>query len=387
MRLTTISSNGRTSVQAAVISLVAAVVTLLARTDGTKPAAAIGAVALAHLALAAVAWRLVVLDADEGERWRVGVGATMLALLALTAWISDAYASGVGPVYVLVFAWWGLHCRPRTLFLAVPVAAGGYLCGLLAGDATTRQLLSTLVLIPIATVVALLIADYVGSQRRLRLELESRERWRAALMATLAHDVRSPLSTVTGTLEILQDDAHTDGRYGSLLESASRQSKRVLKLATGLLEMERVDQGQLVLDRRQVDVRELAEQVVVLTQQGAVEVDVEPGTVVHADAERLEQILYNLVINALRHGQPPVVISARTRDGEVEIAVEDHGDGVPEADVPFLFERFSTADRAPHSVGLGLWIVRTLVEAHDGTVHYERPRGARFVVTLPAGPA
>jgi signal transduction histidine kinase len=254
---------------------------------------------------------------------------------------------------------------------------------MVAVDARTRQLLSTLVLIPVATVVALLIAGYTREQRSLRRDLEVRERWRAALMATLAHDVRSPLSTVTGTIEILQDDPATDARYQPLLASAMRQSGRVLKLASGLLEMERVQHGQLVLDRRPVPVEQLAGQVAALTQPDDVQVDVEPGLLVDADPERLEQVLYNLVVNALRHGEPPVVITGRAGPDGVEIAVEDQGDGVPEEDLPFLFERFSTADRAPNSVGLGLWIVRTLVEAHGGTVRYERRGGARFVVTLP----
>lgn len=69
----------------------------------------------------------------------------------------------------------------------------------------------------------------------------------------------------------------------------------------------------------------------------------------------------------------------------VELAVEDRGDGVPAPEVPLLFDRFSAADHARHSVGLGLWIVRILVEAHGGRVRYESPRGgARFVVSLPA---
>lgn len=385
MRLQRLTGRGIPSAQAAVISLVSALVTLLALADGGKSPAAVGAVALAQVVLALVAWRLTALDVDGegGEPWRVGIGAALLVLLAMTTWVSDAFASGVGPVYVLVFAWFGLHCRPRNLLVALTLSAVGYLGAMVAVDARTRQLLSTLVLIPVATVVALLIAGYSREQRSLRRDLEVRERWRAALMATLAHDVRSPLSTVTGTIEILQDDPATDARYQPLLASAMRQSGRVLKLASGLLEMERVQHGQLVLDRRPVPVEQLAGQVAALTQPDDVQVDVEPGLLVDADPERLEQVLYNLVVNALRHGEPPVVISGRAGPDGVEIAVEDQGEGVPEEDLPFLFERFSTADRAPNSVGLGLWIVRTLVEAHGGTVRYERRGGARFVVTLP----
>ncbi|HYF73337.1 MAG TPA: HAMP domain-containing sensor histidine kinase, partial [Nocardioides sp.] len=138
------------------------------------------------------------------------------------------------------------------------------------------------------------------------------------------------------------------------------------------------------LDRSRIPVAALGHRVAELTRPEDVVVDVEPGLEVLVDAQRVEQVLYNLVNNALRHGRAPVVISARMLAGTVEIAVEDQGDGVPDGDVQFLFDRFSSADHSPHSVGLGLWIVRTLVAAHGGEVRYEAPRGgARFVVSLP----
>ncbi|GAB2444906.1 hypothetical protein GCM10027062_26680 [Nocardioides hungaricus] len=368
--------------EAALISAVACAVTLLAFAEGGSPAtAAILAIAAAHAVHAVV---LAVVP-PMPPRGVVAAGLVLFTLLGATAWVFDGYASGVGPLYVLVFAWIGLHARRRRLYVIVPWAVVTYAGALVLADARWRQVLSTLVLIPIATVVCLLIANRVRAQRRLRQEIEARERWRGALMATLAHDVRSPLSTVIGTLEILEDDTALDGRYQPLLAGATRQTRRVLSLATGLLEVERVEHGSLVLDRTDVCLAAVAANVAALTQPDAVRVDIAPDLVVRGDAERLEQVLFNLVNNALRHGRPPVVIGAvRTPEG-VDVSVEDHGDGVPEADVPNLFDRFSTADRSPQSVGLGLWIVRTLVEAHGGEVWYDAPRGgARFVVRLPA---
>ncbi len=315
----------------------------------------------------------------------VAAGFAMLTALGLTAWATEGYGSGTGPLVVLVFAWFGLHCSTRVLLAAVPWAAVTYAGGLLLAEAPARVVWSTAVLIPIATTVAVFIAARVEEQRRLREALEVRERWRGALMATLAHDVRSPLTTVTGTLELLEDEPEIPERYRSLVAAAIRQTQRVLRLAVGILEVERVEHGALVLDRADVRVADLATEVAALTQPDAVRVEVAPDVVVPADAARLEQVLFNLANNALRHGRPPVVISAARADGRVELAVEDHGSGVPEADVPFLFDRFSSADHSPGSVGLGLWIVRMLVEVHGGEVRYEAPRGgARFVISLPA---
>lgn len=373
--------------QAAVICAVTGGGTLLAFTGTATNAVAIVVVAALHLALGATAWLLPTASWREGRgEWKVlGFGAAMFVLLALTSWVFDGYASGVGPLYGLVFVWLGLHSRARYLLVALPVAAVGYAGSLLVTDESTRGVLSVVVLLPIATLISLLISQYAQEQRSLRHDLEVRERWRGALMAALAHDVRSPLTSVTGAIEILQDDGSLPATYRPLLGSAMRQTKRVLQLATGILEVERVEDGALVLDRRRVSVVELAHRVAELTQPGSVLVEADPGLEIDVDPQRIEQVLFNLVNNALRHGTAPVVVSARALPGVVELAVEDHGDGVPAGDVPSLFDRFSAAEHSAHSVGLGLWIVRILVEAHDGRVHYEAPRGgARFVVTLPA---
>lgn len=373
--------------QAAVISTVSSVVTLLGVVDSAIAVPAVVAVAAVHLGVALALWLLAV-DAWSPvtqARACLVAGFVLFGQLGLTAWVTDGFAAGAGPLYVLVFAWFGLHCPRRALLVAVPWAAATYAGGLVLAGARPRLVWSAAVLIPIATTVALFINDRVEAQRRLRDDLEVRERWRGALMATLAHDVRSPLSTVSGTLELLEDEPELPDRLRSLVAAAIRQTQRVLRLATGILEVERVEAGALVLDRDDVRIADLAADVAVLTQPDVVRVEVDPTITVSADAARLEQVLFNLTNNALRHGRPPVVIGATRVGRTVEVSVEDQGAGVPAADVPHLFDRFSSADHSPGSVGLGLWIVRTLVRVHGGDVRYESPRGgARFVVSLPA---
>ena len=373
--------------QAAIISLASAVATLVSLTDAPRGTLEVVVVTALHLAvaagllLAARRW-----DRTPAPRAVLPLAMLLTALIGVTSFVTDGYASCTGPLVVLVFAWLGLHGSRRSLPVLVPWAVVTYLVPLVATHARPRLMWSTLVLVPIATVVALLVEDRVEAQRRTRRLLESRERWRGALMATLAHDVRAPLSSVTGTLEILEDDPTLDDRYRPLLAGAMRQTLRVVKLATGILEVERVEHGALVLDRRELAVADVAEDVRALTQPTNVTVAVDPALTVVADRERLEQVLFNLTNNALRHGRPPVVIDAVRVGGSVEIAVEDHGGGVAGDDIPALFDRFSSADHSPQSVGLGLWIVRTLVEAHEGEIRYESPRGgARFVVCLPDG--
>lgn len=168
-----------------------------------------------------------------------------------------------------------------------------------------------------------------------------------------------------------------------LLDAAFRQTRRIERLATGLLDLDRVEAGRLNVQQRAVDVAEAAREASYL---GDADVRITVDDVqVWADPDRLEQILVNLLTNALRHGRPPIEITADRHNHErAEIAVRDHGPGVPPDQQPSLFEHFSTTDTAPGSVGLGLWIVRQLVEAHDGTIRYQpADPGARFVVQLP----
>jgi signal transduction histidine kinase len=103
-----------------------------------------------------------------------------------------------------------------------------------------------------------------------------------------------------------------------------------------------------------------------------------------ADPARLEQMLVNLTTNAMRHGAPPVVIEGRGVGNTISLTVRDHGKGVPRSDQPHLFERLSPTDGHQGSVGLGLWIVKMLAEAHNGEVAYRTgASGAECTITLP----
>lgn len=172
-------------------------------------------------------------------------------------------------------------------------------------------------------------------------------------MATLAHDVRSPLTSIVGALEIIEDDPRTPAPHRALLQGASRQAARILRLSAGLLEVERVDQGRLTLDSRHLPLADLLADIDTAHPALALGWDVPADLTVWADRERLEQVLVNLVNNAARHGSPPVEVTATSDPSGVSISVRDHGAGVPEQEVPHLFERFSSADTSPQSVGYG----------------------------------
>jgi signal transduction histidine kinase len=206
-------------------------------------------------------------------------------------------------------------------------------------------------------------------------------------VSTLAHDVRGPLGTIRGSVRtVLRLRGQLDDRSeADLLEGIDRQCSRLLRLANGLLDLARLEEGRLELDLGSVSLREtVAEALSYADPTGAIQVDIDPDVCLLADAERLEQIIVNLATNSLRHGEAPFVISSTVADGWVEVTFSDSGRGVTAELVDSLFEPFRRGDTAG-SVGFGLWIVRMLAEAQGGSVRYEpnMPSGARFAVRLP----
>jgi signal transduction histidine kinase len=375
--------------QASLLFALSGVLALAAMPSDPDHAGRLAMIGAADLGTAAVAW-LLPWDRCGDLTVTAVLALPAFAVLGVSTWAFGGFAAGTGPFFVLIFAWLGLHHRPWVIAACVAPATVAYLAPLVAVGSSARVLSSAVVLIPVALGIGLVIAGRVRDLREQRDRAERAESWRSALVATLAHDIRSPLTTVEGTLLLLEQGPVIPAeRQKPLVGAALRQTRRLTRLATGLLDLERVQQGKLRLDRRWVSVAEVADGAVALAAaHGDVAVDVDPALRAHADPERLEQVLINLITNAVRHGEPPVLLAAERVGETVRIVVRDHGGGVPVDRVPALFERLVGDSDHPESVGLGMWIVRLLVEAHGGHVAYEPAApGARFVVTLPDGTA
>ena len=222
----------------------------------------------------------------------------------------------------------------------------------------------------------------VGYQAVVRDVTATREVERAKneFLGMVTHDLRSPITTILGlgvTLEAYADELPVD-RLRKTGASIRRQAERISRLADDLYEVSRLESQSLRLTLRPVSVEGAVEAALAsLEDPGAVELRVDEGVTALADARRLEQVVANLVENALVHGAPPVLLEAsQGRDG-VDICVSDAGPGVPEALVPTLFTRLgvpgSSADRP--GAGVGLFLVRGLIEAMGGRVAYEPRTG------------
>ena len=217
------------------------------------------------------------------------------------------------------------------------------------------------------------LSRHASELRRTLQQLEAEERWRTALIDMLAHDLRSPLTTTSSALDLLQRgrDALDDEQHRQVLRGASRQNQQALSLTDDLLELARARQGHLELRREDIDVEEELRRVVDQVAEAGdwLTIEVEGATRARLDAARLRQILTNLLSNARKHGRPPVTVRVRVDPDETLIRVSDHGEGLTDEERATVFAPLHAGPRAD-SVGLGLWIVHTLAEAHGGSAFY-----------------
>jgi signal transduction histidine kinase len=238
-----------------------------------------------------------------------------------------------------------------------------------------------------------IVINIRGAQQRARLE-----RSRADLVSTVAHELRSPLTSVKGfTATLLAKwPRFTDDQKRVMLETVNADADRVTRLITELLDVSRIESGRIEVHRQLVDVQERAGRIIA----GRIAAGDDPGRFrlevrgelpeTWLDADKVEQILGNLIENAVRHGAGTVttmVEPARVAGSPgIAVSVRDQGDGIAPELAPRVFRQFWRAKRRG-GAGLGLFIVKGLVEAHGGTiaVHQAPGGGAEFRFTMPAG--
>jgi PAS domain S-box-containing protein len=222
-------------------------------------------------------------------------------------------------------------------------------------------------------------------RKRLLEELEREAAERIQLLAVTAHELRSPVSVVRGFVSTL--DKHwqelEEQERRDMISSLARSGERLAHLVEDLFTAARLETGAITVKTRDVDAEVVLAEVARDLGEDVVTVDAQP-TRVRADRGRLHQMVANYVTNALRYGEPPIVVALRVVDGAAEISVTDHGPGVDDEVAPRLFAKFVTGGSKEGS-GLGLFIVRELARAQGGDAWYEPASagGARFVLRLP----
>ncbi|HHW87691.1 MAG TPA: two-component sensor histidine kinase, partial [Chloroflexi bacterium] len=246
------------------------------------------------------------------------------------------------------------------------------------------------------------VGELTATFNQMAASLEKQESLRRNLMADIAHELRTPLTGIQGAIEAMQD-----GVFPADAENLAGLHAEVLllnRLVDDLRTLANAEAGQLILERTQIDLAELCRRQVNAMQRRADERGIAltincpaQTQLIEADGQRLNQVLLNLLDNALRHtpASGSVVVSLHADADHVYVTVTDNGAGIPAADLPHVFDRFYRGDRSrtrsTGGSGLGLAIARQIVEAHGGCMWVDSPpprakHGAEFGLMLPRVP-
>jgi PAS domain S-box-containing protein len=231
-------------------------------------------------------------------------------------------------------------------------------------------------------------AELEGLNERLQQAAQDQ----AQFLAVTAHELRTPVGVLGGSAETLSKhwDRLEDEDRSELFEAMAASTGRLRRLLADLLTASRLQSSALAMRPEVTRIRDVVADATMTVRrthpEAEIVADIPAGLTVTVDRDRLTQAVDNLLSNALRHGKPPVTVTAVGGTTEVEIRVSDQGGGVPDAVAPRLFERFATG-LSKGGTGLGLFIVRELARAHGGDARYEAsspdsPAGA-FVIVLP----
>ena len=228
--------------------------------------------------------------------------------------------------------------------------------------------------------------------------LQENEKTRDAILSSLSHDLRTPLTTIKGAVSVLRDMGSPVplDQKNELLASVAEEADRLLRFVTNLLDMSHIEAGVVHVKRDWVDLNDLVERTVTRVQKIYTSDQVnlilpEPVTLIHADPYLLEQVLFNILDNAHKYGnKSPVELRVEQSETEAIIRITDHGQGIHSDHIGKIFEKFyriGGADGRKPGTGLGLSICKGFVEAMSGTITAESPvdkrQGTRITVRLP----
>lgn len=242
-------------------------------------------------------------------------------------------------------------------------------------------------------------AQLYEREQQARLEAESANRMKDDFLATISHELRSPLNSILGWVTLLREGSLSSDATARALQTMERSARTQNRIIGDLLDVSRIINGQLRLNVRTLELPAIVEAGVESMRPAAdakgilLKMSVEPRVgAIAGDSDRLQQIVWNLVSNAIKFTPKGGVVDVRLEriGGHIELSVSDTGAGISPEFLPFVFDRFRQADssstRKQGGLGLGLAIVRHLAELHGGTIHAESEgagRGAAFVVKIP----
>ena len=228
--------------------------------------------------------------------------------------------------------------------------------------------------------------------------LQENEKTRDAILSSLSHDLRTPLTTITGAISVLREfgDTVPVDQKNELLASVAQEADRLLRFVTNLLDMSHIEAGVVSVKQDWIDLVELVQRTLdrikkIYPTEHVILKLPEPLPLIHADPYLLEQVIFNIMDNAHKYGNgSPVELRIGQNEDEAIISVTDHGHGIEASHLERVFEKFyriGGPDGRKPGTGLGLSICKGFVEAMDGTILAESPvdrrQGTRITIRLP----
>jgi len=275
-------------------------------------------------------------------------------------------------------------------FVIVPLVSDARCFGFLTCDERGGSFQLDAAELDLLTTFGTLIAAFL-ERAIAHSELRRLNELKSQFAALASHELRTPVAAVYGairTLDEREETLSTEQRV-ELRAVLSHQAQRLFELVENLLDLSRLEADSLRIVPTEVDVRERLAELIQATcdRPDEVVLDVDPELRVVVDQQALDRIVSNLLVNAARHGAPPIRVSAGTAGRQLVITIEDRGSGIEPEFASTIFERFTRGSTSSgEGAGLGLAIARSYARAHGGTISYApvKPHGASFSLTLPA---
>ncbi len=242
------------------------------------------------------------------------------------------------------------------------------------------------------------VGDLVQAFNQMAEQLRRQEQLRSGFIANVSHELRSPLTSMQGFAQGMLDGTIPQEEHGKYLTIIHSETQRLTKLIRELLDLSQIESGNFPLHIKRFDINELIRRVLIRfldkMEEKGIEIEVdfkEDYCYVDADADRMEQVVINLVDNAIKFtpGGGKITVWTHTASDTAMISVTDTGTGIPEEDIPYIFERFYKVDKShtgKMGTGLGLAIVKKIMDQHNGSVSVRSQlgKGTSFVVELKA---
>lgn len=241
------------------------------------------------------------------------------------------------------------------------------------------------------------ISQLAESFNNMAEELENHEKTRSSFIANVSHDLRTPMTSISGFIDGILDGAIPPEKYNHYLSIVATEVKRLSRLVSSLLEISKFEAGEKKLTITEFDICEMARQIVLSFEKKIdekhLDVDFECdefNLLVKADKDSIHQILYNICDNGVKfsreNGEYKITINQKGK--QIFISVYNEGQGIPPEDLPFIFDRFYKSDKSrgldKTGVGLGLYISKTIIEAHGQEIWAKSAYGeyCEFIFTL-----